>query len=331
MRLMKITVSTWRRCCASLKDVRLQTTDFRSADVCSLLSVVYGLNMISPETVWQKIWPNVEILIQGTLSEDDEAVQSTLHPKGSAFQLYDLFGRYVFELLVKTVLGRQNLSVTRAIESDGGKAVHLELVWPEPGVDAGSYSAADLVAVKLRKYRQKWLVFEINPAAVDLPLTEARAAAILMNTRSLNPDGELPKEAWLLPIALYAGALQITLQEKGMKDEVERLLLPGLQKQGYGLLSLLNGRKLWRDFTAKQKGPIDQDQASAWAAAVEFIVSEQAMRELTQAAVAQHYNLSMMKIVSKIGQIKKALDIQGLDERYTAVQRQQLVVKKQEE
>lgn len=284
--------------------------------------------MISPETVWKKIWPTVEQLIQGVLSEDADAIAAALHPRGSAVALYDMFDRYVFELILKTVLGRQNLSVTRAIESDDGKAVHLELVWPEPGVGDGSYTAADLVAVKLRKYRQKWLVSDINPAAVDLPLTEARAAAILANSKALNPDGDLPREPWLLPVALYGGALQITLRENGIGDEIERLFLGGMQKRGYGLLSLLGARRVWRDFI--KKGAPDIGEREKWAAAVEFIANEQAMRELTQAAVANFYGVKMTAIAGPVGQIKKKLNIRGLDERYTAVQREQIVLKKPE-
>lgn len=286
--------------------------------------------MISPDTVWKKIWPTVEQLIQGVLSEDDEAVSAALHPKGASAQLYDLFDRYVFELLLKTVLGRQNLSVTRAIESDEGKAVHLELVWPEPGVQDGSYTAADLVSVKLRKYRQKWLVDDLNPAAVDLPLTEARAAAILANAKALNPDGELPREPWLLPVALYGGALQITLREGGIGDDVERRFLTGMQSRGYGILSLMGGRRMWRDFIKKEKLSPGSDQAIRWAAAVEFLANEQAMREQTQAAVADFYGLKMMAVAGPVGQIKKSLKILGLDERYTAVQREQIVLKKTE-
>lgn len=298
----------------------------RLIELIELIKLIESIKMVSPDIVWKKIWPTVEQLIRGVLEEDTAAVEAALHPKGSAWRLYDLFDRYVFELILKTVLGRQNLSVTRAIESDEGKTVYLELVWPEPGLADGSYTAADLVSVKLRKYRRKWLVMDINPAAVDLPLTEARAAAILANSKALNPDGELPREPWLLPVALYGGALQITLREEGQRDDVERVFLSGMQNRGYGLLSLLGAHRLWRDFLNTGAG--DLDPPEPWAAAVEFIASEQAMREMTQAAVAKHYDLGVTAIAGRVGHIKKRLNIRGLDERYTAVQREQIVFQK---
>lgn len=92
---------------------------------------------------------------------------------------------------------------------------------------------------QLKCYRTEWRVESINPAAVDLPLTEACVAAILMNTSELTSNGVLPAEAWILPVALFGGALQINLREAGVSESVEREFLLGMQSRGYGLLSLL--------------------------------------------------------------------------------------------
>ncbi|MCB0036808.1 MAG: hypothetical protein KDE51_22405 [Anaerolineales bacterium] len=286
--------------------------------------------MISQETVWEEIWPVVEQLIQGTLAEDHEAIQKALLPKGQAAEMYDLFGHHIFDILLKTVLGRGNLSVTRAIETENGKYVHIEYVWPDPSNPEG-YTAADLVAVKMKRYRTTWRVAEVNPAAADLPLTEARAAGILVNTKTLSEDGGLPSEAWLLPVALFGGALQITLREEGLKEPTEEAFLSGMQARGYGILSLLGARRLWRDFRAKEKAPIQEKNIKPWAAAVEFIANEQAMREQTQAAVGKHYEVGLTVILPRIRKIKETLKMgEGLDERYTAVQREQIVFNKEE-
>lgn len=286
---------------------------------------------ITQETVWQDVWPVVETLLSGTLSEDETAIRETLWARGEAAQLYDLFGHYVFDILLKTVHGRGNLSITRAIETDNGKFIHIEFVWPDPDApEPGSYTAADLVSVKLRRYRQTWRIVSINPAAVDFPLTEARAAGILANTKELTPTNGLPAEPWILPIALYGGALQINLREAGLRDEVERTFLTRMQAKAYGILSLLGARRLWRDFQAKAKQIVPIEETNAWASAVTFIASEQALRQQTQAAVAQIYGVALSQIAPRVRHIKQTVGLTtGLDERYTAVQSEQIVLQKE--
>lgn len=281
---------------------------------------------IDQETVWQKIWPVAEQLIQGTLAGETTAVRESLLPRSPAAEMHDLFGNHVFDILLKTVLGRGNLSVTRAIETDKGRWVHIEYVWPDPQTPKG-YTAADLVTLKMKRYRTSWRVAEINPAAVDLPLTEARAAAVLINTKTLAGDGNLPSEPWLLPVALFGGALQITLREESFKEPTERIFLTTMQQQGYGLLSLLGARRLWRDFRKTERQKIRPENEQAWGAAVVFIANEQAMREQTQAAVAQAQGVSLTALLPRINKIKQILKLSdGLDERYTAVQKEQIVL-----
>jgi hypothetical protein len=321
--------------------------------------------MIDQQTVWQEIWPVVEELIQATLAENDGQVRQRLAPGEQAAGLHDLFGYPVFDILLKTVLGRGRLGLTRAIETEQGKFVHIEYAWPDSESEDNSYTAADVSTVKLKRYGKQWRVVEVNPASVDVPLTEARAQGILISSKALSTAGGVPQEPWILPVALFGGALQMPIRPGAMGDEVERLLLPGLQHRTYGVLSLLAGRRVWRDFKKKEitqgrkgakKGtlgnsgelalarpragtqekeqenpksqiPNPKSAAAAWAAAVEYILSEQSLREVTQAAVAQHYQVNLTDIVSRIRQIKETLNIRGLDERYTPFQPERIVLK----
>src|SRR5690606_16957512 len=106
-------------------------------------------------------------------------------------------------------------------------------------------------------------------------------------------DESLPSEPWILPVALYAGMLQLPLQPGAAVGPVEELLLPGLQARGFGFLQLIYGRRLWRDFAATASdaatGPDTADRPGAWAAAVELLLGEQSNRGETQAAVGRHY------------------------------------------
>ena len=284
--------------------------------------------MITEEIVWKEIWPVVEGAISATLAEDEAALRACLQPRKQAAEVLDLFGVVVFDILLKTVLGRGRLALTRAIETENGKFAHVEIVWPDPDLANNAYTAADLVAVKLRPYRGQWRIVEVNPASVDIPLTEARAAGILASSKVFSTSGGVPNEPWILPIALFGGALQIPLRPQAMKDPVERLFLPGLEHRAYGLLSLVAGRRLWRDF--KKKANPNQDAPAAWAAAIESVMSEQTMRDQTPAATGKLYQVNLSTILPRIRQIKETLRIQGMDERYSPIVSTQIVYSNQE-
>ena len=228
--------------------------------------------MIDEKTVWDDIWPVVERLIAATVAEDSQAIRQLLQPHGQAADALDLFGATVFDILLKTVLGRDQLGLTRAIEGDGGQTVFIEYAWPDP-TTAGSYTAVDVAAVRLALGDDGWLVTEINPASADLPLNGIRATGILAGMQVMNDDGKLPSEPWVLPVALYAGLLQLPLAPGAAADPVETPLLPGLQARQFGFLPQLYGRRLWRDFAAAAGRDADAaDRPEGCAAAVELIM-----------------------------------------------------------
>lgn len=281
---------------------------------------------IDEKKVWDDIWPVVERLIAATMAEDAQTIQQLLLPDGLAADACDLFGFVVFDILLKTILGRERLGLTRAIEGDGGRSVFIEYAWPDPESPDRSFTAVDVVAVRLEQGANGWLVAEINPANADLSLNTLRAGVILSNAQAMNEDGALPSEPWILPVALYAGLLQLPLQPGTAADPVEAALLPGLQARQFGFLSLIFGRRLWRDFVAAAN-PDRADRSEAWAAAVEVLLGEQANRGETQAAVGRHYHTSLGAVASRTKQIRRALDIQTFDERYTDLKTTEIVYK----
>jgi len=270
--------------------------------------------MIDEQTVWDDIWPVVERLIAGAAAEDAPAMRQLLLPGGQAADALDLFGHAVFDILLKTVLGRERLGLVRAIEADDGAAVFLEYAWPDPGAGR-NYTAVDVVAVRLAQQAGAWRVVEVNPASADLPLNSIRATSILAGTQVMSAEGKLPAEPWILPVALYAGVLRLPLQPDAAADAVEAALLPGLQARDYGLLSLIYGRRLWRDFVAAARPELDRP--AAWAAAVEFIMGEQSNHTETQAAVGRFYGAPLGGVSGRVKHIKRALGIDGLDTRYS--------------
>ena len=280
--------------------------------------------MIDQETVWQEIWPVVEEFIEATLAEDAERAGALLLPDSIAAESLDLFDIYVFDILLKTVLGRSSLGLSRAVETENGRFVHIEYAWPEPGSTANSYTANDVVTVTLTRTTGKWLIQEINPSAIDLPLTGARARGILATGQNLNDEGKVPGEAWILPFALYGGLLKMKLRPAALADTIEALLLPGMQERRYGMMALVYARRLWRKFRNSARPQLAKP--AAWAAAVEYIMGELEMRELTQAAAAKNYQVNLSQMVPHMKLIKRSLNIQKMDERYSDVQAPQIVV-----
>jgi hypothetical protein len=116
--------------------------------------------MIDKETIWDGIWPVVQALVVATLEDDKAGLKKLLVPRSQAAELLDLFGLNVFDILLKTVLGRERLGLARAIETENGRYVYLEFAWPDPVSEGNVYAATDIVSVQLRRYRNKWRVVE---------------------------------------------------------------------------------------------------------------------------------------------------------------------------
>ena len=284
--------------------------------------------MIDEQTVWEDVWPVVERLITATLAEDSATMRRQLEPHSMAADALDLFGAGVFDIVLKTVLGRERVGLIRAIESAEGQ-IFLEYAWPDPEAGAGVYTAVDVVSTVMSERDGRWLVTEINPAGIDLPLNAPRAMSVLAGAQMLQDDGAIPPEPWVLPVTLYAGVLQLPPREEALADPVEVLLIAGMQERRYGFLSLLFARRLWRDFIAAAAPSLDPP--APWAAAVEFIISEQIRLGQTQAAIGRPYRVTLGAMVNRVKQLKQTLNIQDLDDRYSELQTTQIDYKESTE
>lgn len=279
---------------------------------------------ISEQTVWAEIWPMVEKLIEATLAEESETIAQLLLPESQAAEMLSLFGNQVFDILLKTVLGRPALGLTRAVEADNGTAVYIEYAWPDPEARDNSYTPTDVVTVRLVQNNDRWQIAEVNPASIDVPLTTARARQFLASTQELTENKQIPAEPWILPFALYAGVLQIPLADTAVSDNIEAQLLNGLKKRTFGIMPIMYGRRLWRTF--KTTANPDTTNPAAWAAAIEFIIHEQQKRPVTQAAVGKPYKTNLSALVPRIKQIKKTLGIKGIDGRFSDIPFEQVIV-----
>lgn len=277
--------------------------------------------MITEQQVWDDIWPVVGQAIQAVLSEDGEVLAQLLAPKGLAAEVLDVYDYPVFGFLLKTILGRDSLGLVRAVETDNGRSLHLEFAWADPEMGGNRFSAVDLVSARLTPVGDVWRILDINPASIDAPLSSGRARMALVASQVLEEDVE--PEPWLVPLALYSGMMQLKLAETATRDAVEELLLAGLQERGYGLISIVLGRRMWRDFVTNTAPPLNKP--AVWAAATEYLISQQEKREETQAAVGNHYQTSLPTLLPRIKQMQKALNLQELDDRYSDLATTQII------
>ncbi|MCB8945167.1 MAG: hypothetical protein H6658_15580 [Ardenticatenaceae bacterium] len=282
--------------------------------------------MITEQQVWDEIWPVVGHAIQAVINEDQADLKRVLVPNSLAAEVLDVYGVPAYTFLFKTMLKRESLGLVRVVETDGGDSVYIEFAWPDPELGGNRFSGVDLVAVHLTKRDPYWLILDVNPASIDAPLSSARARMALVASQVL--EGEVEPEPWLVPLALYSGVMQLQLAQTAVRDVVEEQLLAGLQTRSFGLISIVLGRRLWRDFVETAAPPIDK--AAVWAAAVEYLISLQEKREVTQAAVGDHYKVALPTLLPRIKRIEKALNVKGVDERYSDLATTQIVYEDEE-
>ena len=277
--------------------------------------------MITEETVQEELWPVVQRLIAATLSEDEKAARRELVPNRPVADMLTMFGLTSLDICLKTVLLSESCALRQAILTDGGRYIYLEYLWSgEEPAGTEIFPGTTFVTVKLRLYRNRWRVEEINPSSIEMLLSAPRARALLLTTPEFQQTGTFPQAPWVLPLALYSGLLQLPLREDAVDDAVEALFLSRMQERGYEVMALVLGRRLWRDFKRKrQLKKIPRSEQTAYAAAVEFIMNEQTASELELAPLCEEYEALLPVADTFVRRIKSLLKLAQVDERYTTL------------
>ena len=277
--------------------------------------------MITEATVQAEIWPVVQRLITATMQGDEKGARRELVPNRPVAAMLDLFGLTSLDIFLKTILLQENFALRQAILTEGGRFVYLEYVWlgEEP---AGSdiFPAAQMVTIKLRRYRERWRIDDINPSSIEMLLSAPRARAVLLLTPEFQQSGAFPQAPWILPLALYSGLLQLPMRDEAITDPVEALFLTQMQTSGYEVMALVLGQRLWRDYKRKRKlKKVPASEQTAYAAALEFIMSEQTASELALAPLCEAYDALLPVADSFVRRIKGTLKLKEIDERYTTL------------
>lgn len=272
--------------------------------------------MLTTERAINDIWPRARGLLELVLNQDERGLKPLLAPKGSAAAYYDLHGMVGLEVLLKTLFGRTQVGLTQAIPTQQDKLIFFEFVWFDSEHEQGTYDPKDVVSLSMERVRKEWRVVDINPSSLSHWVTSSMARGLLTEVREKN-DGQLPQSADILPLAFLAGQMRLPILAGGMKDDVERLLLPTLQMQGFGALAIINARKMWRDFAKRKQPRINENTQKLWAAAVTMLIAEQAHVEITQAAIAQLYGAPLSRLFAPIREIRSTLSVNSDDERYS--------------
>lgn len=262
------------------------------------------------------IWPLVKRLLMATLQGDAEAARACLVPGGNAAEMVDLFGLVALDLLLKTVLNRDDVVLGRVVSTNEGSRLYAEFYWPDPGKPDAKPVFADSATVVIERDNATWRVADINPSTIEKWLTSPAARGLLAGLMEGN-DGRVPDDLWVLPIAFMGGAVRLAFRPNALHDAVEETVLPGMQERGYGAPALVNARRLWRDYVAAAPPP--DDDSAAWAAAVEYLMSVQSAIDTPQAFVGKQYGVSLSRVLPRIHAVRDRLDLAPIDERYTPI------------
>lgn len=276
------------------------------------------------------VWSRVKQLLELVMAGDERGARKLLDPRGKAQPLLDLYGIIALDITLKTLLDRTDVALTKGVATHGGKFLYLQFSWlPNNHTEQTSstpitFTIEETVTVRMRQYRNVWRIHDVNPAPLDQWLTSAFARGMLAELRADNND-ELPAIPLVLPLSLLAGQINLPLQAKAMKDEVERQVLPTMQSNGYGAYGLIGARRLWRDF--KKQSKIVVSEPIVWSAAIELLMSEQALIELDQPMLAAEYGVDLADIIGRTQQIRAAVNLQDVDVRYTSMETVQIKLK----
>lgn len=277
--------------------------------------------MIDRDIAVETLWPQARALLIAVLQGNEGDAHRLLDRDGSAAELLDLFGLPALEIVLKTVLERPQVGLSRVVV-DEEQFVYLEYLWLDDGAAVEDpFAHEGAVTLRMRQQDGRWAVYDINPDHSSRWLTECAARGQLASWRAQH-NGALPQTPAVLAPAFLAGQLPLPLRPTGLADAVEQRLLPTMQQHGFGAYALLAARRLWRDFLAR-RGDLpaaltaDPALAALWAAAAELAMSEQAGVQTTQATIAKAYGAPLTRLFGPLRQIKDALGIAGPVARYS--------------
>ncbi len=241
------------------------------------------------------------------LQRRDPTVRRWILPEGDVDLLMDVYGEQALLSLLKGHSRRKRLVLLRASAVPGkkGRVYRAEFAWVTG--EKRPPSAGERITVQLRRVRRKWLVDELWPAPLDAPLTVEQAR------RMADAAGGETDTATLF----LAGSLRLPLEGSGDLDDVETILVLGMDAHGYSPREVVRGVRLWRDFR-RQARPVYRRPA-IYAAAVDYVVNLLGMYGESQGSIANYYGVSPSSLSSRFREVRDCLQLVHADARYTVL------------
>ncbi len=259
-----------------------------------------------PESEPEALWRTIQEFVRA-LQRRDPTVRRWLAPHSEAELLLDIYGEEALLILLKDYLDKESFIFLRtaALPKDGGPARLAEIAWVDPG--ASPPTRQDRVTLQLRQVRRRWLVEDLWPAPLDAPLTvdQARAAWTEHEDRAE-------------PAAIFlAGASTIPPEGCGELDDVETLLVLGMDAHGFSPREVVRAVRLWRDLC--RDGRPAYRRPAILAAAVEHafcLLGSYYGASLRRTAA--YYGVRPGGVGRHLAQIRERLGLVCFDPRYSA-------------
>ena len=250
------------------------------------------------------LWETASGLIDAVHRMEFRRVQRYVVPEGPLETLLDVFGvGGLVPLLHTHITGGGHYPSRMAMA--GPDEAFLEVGRCTDAQQPRETTWAHTSLRVLRAPDAGWLVADLRPVPLGDPFSRHTLEQALAQESG---DTTVLK--------LLVGRLYMKPRKNATLDVVETLLVDGMPKAQFGLLEQVRALALWRTYQ-HEGGDFDEDNAPAWAAAIEQIVANLNGRHLSTKRAAKMYEVSDSAVDERRMTLVTTLAIQDMDPRYT--------------
>jgi hypothetical protein len=260
----------------------------------------------------EEVAPIVRELLRALQAQDEAGIAPLLIEGSESDWGFRLFGMGPLIFLLYMHLERDEFVLPRFARR-GRREVLVEVGWVTGTDEQGRsiYDPRRLSTVTIQRRGEQGGISDVTPSPLDHPLTVSEAQDVL---RRAVEEGKGGNPLWF-PLGVLTGAFQLKRLGKEPLDEVEELLVKGMERSSFGVPEIIRAVRLWRDF--KGGAAAGSHRPQVYAAAVEYIMVLFGFYGDSQVAIGQRYEVSAASISATWREIEAALGLSQFDSRYS--------------
>lgn len=254
----------------------------------------------------------VRHFVQALKVQDEAAIAPLLMPDGEADWAFRMFGMGPLIFFLYMHLECDTFVLPR-FGRRGRNEVLAEVGWVTgaDGEGRAVYDPRRVSTLTLGHYEGTWLIADVNPGPLDVPVSVPQAQDLLMRVAEEGRGGD----PLFFPHGVLTGAFQLKRLGTEPLDDVETLFVRGMETSEFGVPEVIRAVRLWREF--KERAQPRYRRPQAYAAAVEYIMVLFGFYRDSQADIAERYDVSPSSISSKWLEIERVMGLSQFDPRYS--------------